>query len=57
MVEANKEIGRLSSFVAGFSNFARTQFVEFQLTDLSTLVQEVLRPRCVVQQLGRAGQV
>jgi nitrogen-specific signal transduction histidine kinase len=48
MVEANKEIGRLSSLLRDFRSFARTQFVEFQLTDLSTLIQEVLAPEMVL---------
>lgn len=46
--EANKEIARLSSLLRDFRSFARTQFVEFQPTDLSTLVQEVLAPEMVL---------
>jgi signal transduction histidine kinase len=48
IVEANKEIGRLSSLLRDFRSFARTQFVEFQRTDLSTLIQEVLAPEMVL---------
>jgi signal transduction histidine kinase len=48
IVEANKEIARLSSLLRDFRSFARTQFVEFQPTDLSKLVQEVLAPEMVL---------
>ena len=48
IVEANKEIARLSSLLRDFRSFARTQFVEFQPTELSTLVQEVLAPEMVL---------
>jgi signal transduction histidine kinase len=48
IIEANKEIARLSSLLRDFRSFARTQFVELQLTDFSTLVQEVLAPEMVL---------
>ena len=48
IVEANKEIARPSSLLRDFRSFARTQFVEFQPTDLSMLVQEVLAPEMVL---------
>jgi two-component system sporulation sensor kinase A len=48
IVEANKEIARLSLLLRDFRSFARTQFVDFQQTDLSTLVQEVLAPEIVL---------
>jgi signal transduction histidine kinase len=48
ITEANKEISRLSSLLRDFRSFARTQFVEFQPTDLSPLVQEVLAPEMVL---------
>lgn len=34
IVEANKEIARLSSLLRDFRSFARTQFIEPQRTDL-----------------------
>jgi signal transduction histidine kinase len=48
IVEANKEIARLSSLLRDFRSFARTQIVELQPTDLSILVQEVLAPEMVL---------
>jgi signal transduction histidine kinase len=48
IVEANKEIARLSSLLRDFRSFARTQIIELQPTDLSTLVQEVLAPEMVL---------
>lgn len=48
IVEANKEIARLSSLLRDFRSFARTQFIELQLTDFSTLIQEVLAPEMVL---------
>ena len=48
IIEANKEISRLSSLLRDFRSFARTQFVEFQPTDLSTWVREVLAPETVL---------
>ena len=48
IVEANKGIARLSSLLRDSRSFARTQFVELQRTDFSTLVQEVLAPEMVL---------
>jgi signal transduction histidine kinase len=42
IVEANKEIARLSALLREFRTFARTQFINLQSTDVSLLVKEIL---------------
>ncbi|MPZ78808.1 MAG: hypothetical protein GEU77_20085 [Deltaproteobacteria bacterium] len=48
IVEANKEIERLTSLLRDFRSFARPQFIEFQPTDLAATLQEVLTPEVLL---------